>query len=133
MLKIHTSDGQTVCVDLRDESQAKAWLRRLEQDKFQAQISGASLVAHHEAKATCPACGCKHSAKIGVQYSLSRPQGHDDIRYEAERVEVGDKHVERILVTAGDSMLSVVAHESQPSARIVMVRSGKRRFTPKHY
>lgn len=131
MLKIHTSDGQTIRIDLRDPEQAREWLSRLEQDRFQASISGVSLVETHEARARCPRCDARALAQIGVQYSVSRPQGLTGVSYEVERV--NGRGGERITLFAGDVRLSLVAHESQPSARITLIKSGHRRFAPKRH
>lgn len=133
MLKIHTADGQTIRVDLSDSEQAREWLPRLEQDKFQRQVRGMTLIEYHRVGVTCDSCGLKSHGSLGVQYSLSRPQDMNNVRYEVERYRMGESHSERIVVTAGDVMLSLTAHESQPSARALLVKSGKRRFVPRQF
>lgn len=133
MLKIHTADGQTIRVDLSDPEQAREWLPRLEQDKFQREISGMTLIEYHRVGVKCDVCGLKSHGALGVQYSLSRPQDLSGVRYDVERTRMGENHSERIVVTAGDVMLSLTAHESQPSARALLVKSGKRRFAPRHF
>lgn len=133
MLKIHTTDGQTIRIDLRDPAQAREWLPRLEQDAFQASISGVSVVETHDVRTRCAACGGKGSGQIGVQYSVSRPQGLSGVTYEAERVSNNGRSGDRVTIFAGDVRLSLMAHESQPSARVQLVKSGKRRFAPKRH
>jgi len=133
VLKIHTADGQTIRVDLSNPEQAREWLQRLEQDQFQKQIRGMALIEYHRVGVTCDACGLKSQGVIGTQYSLSRPQDFQNIRYEVERNRMGESHSERIVVTAGDVMLSVTAHDSQPSARALLVKSGRRRYVPRQF
>jgi len=132
MLKIHISDGQTVRIDLSDESQARELLAKLHSDRFQDSITGVSLVETHDVKARCRSCGDKASSQIGVQYSVSRPQAFRRVEYEVEHVpEAGKvKGGERIVLYADDVCLSVMAHRSQPSARVTLARVGKRRFKP---
>lgn len=133
MLKIHTTSGDTIRIDLADEEQAREWLAKLERDSFQAEISGVSVVEHHEVRARCSECGAKPTGQIGVQYSVSRPQGLNSVHYEVERIE-GDGKVkggERVTLYAGDVRLVLMAHQSQPSARIILNKLGRRRFAPR--
>lgn len=135
MLKIHTNDGQTIRVDLSDPEQAREWLPRLERDGFQATISGVSVVETHAVSAKCPACGGKATGQVGVQYSLSRPQAFSSVRYDMEAIS-GDgdklKGADRVTMFADGVKVQLMAHHSQPSARMLLVKSGKRRFAPRH-
>lgn len=134
MLKIHTRDGRTLRIDLSDPDQAREWLGRLERDSFQAEISGVSVVEHHLVRFRCDACGNKGAEQVGVQYSVSRPQGINSVRYAVELVDVSGegRGGERVTVYAGDIRLSLMAHQSQPSARISLSKIGKLRFVPRH-
>jgi hypothetical protein len=132
MLKIHTSDGQTHPICLADEKQAADWVERLRSSRFQASITGASLVIEHETKHRCSECGAKSMGQLGVQYSISRPPDFPDVTYEFEDIPSGDgsKGGERVVLYFGDSRLSLTGHKSQPSARIVIAKVGRRKFRP---
>ncbi len=132
MLKIHTSDGKTVRIDLSDEGQARELLAKLRTHKFQDAITGVSLVETHDVRVNCDRCGGKSHSQIGVQYSVSRPQAFRRVEYDLEHVpEQGKlKGGERVVVYADDVCLSMMAHRSQPSARVTLARVGKRRFKP---
>lgn len=132
MLKIHTADGQTVRIDLSDEAQARELLSKLDSDRYQRTITGASLVETHEAKGRCRACGEKVTCQIGVQYSVSRPQAFRRVEYEVEHMPETErvKGGERIVLFADDMCLTLTAHRSQPSARVTLVTVGKRRYKP---
>lgn len=126
MLKIHTTDGDTIRIDLRDDTQAKEWLTRLECDDFQASISGVSLVERHATRARCPSCGAKSFGSTGVQYSVSRPQGATGVVYCVESVESEGRRGERVTVCADDVRLTLMAHASQPSARVTLFKASNR-------
>jgi hypothetical protein len=131
MLKIHTSDGQTIRIDLADEAQAREWLDRLKRDDFQATISGISMVETHETRTKCAECGAKASGDIGVQYSVSRPQQFNRVRYQVEHTKADGKAKgsERVIVFADDVRMTMTAHQSQPSSRIAMAKIGRQRFS----
>lgn len=116
MLKIHTRDGATTKVDLEDEAQAKEWMRRLSDPRFQASITG--LTVSH----------------AGVQYSIPRPIGFEPVSFLAELIEPNDdrriKGGERVTLLAGDVRASVMVHKEQRAARVSLFRIGKQRYSP---
>lgn len=148
MLKLHTSDGLTSRIDLENEAQARELLGRLKDPLYQAAVSGLSLSRSYASRNRCPGCGkacrvvCKECARgggqergeIGVQYSVSRPQGFSRVFYHAEAVEqddeVGLKGGERLVVFADDTRLTVMVHRSQPSVRVVLSKTGVQRYNP---
>lgn len=132
MLKIHTSDGQTIQVDLADESQAREWLPRLGRADFQATIKGVSLVERHHVRGKCAECGAPSGRDMGVQYSVSRPDDFRSVFFQVEAVDaIGKvKGGERVIVFADDVRLSLMAHASQPATRVTITHMGKRRFNP---
>jgi hypothetical protein len=132
VLKLHTSDGRTVRIDLQDERQASEWLRRLARPDFQASVTGVSLVEKHDARARCPECGSKCGCSLGVQYSVTRPQDFSRVYFHVEKVEPRGKvrGGERVVVFVDDVRLTVMAHGSQPSARVVLSKIGRQRFNP---
>lgn len=130
MLKIHTADGQTHHIDLRDTAQAREWLTRLGREDFQARICGVTLVEQHFVRFKCEACGAASGREMGVQYSLSRP---DDVRrvfVHVERVEPNGniKGGERVVLFADDVRLTLMAHASQPASRVTIDKIGKQAF-----
>lgn len=129
MLKIHTADGQTHPVDLADPEQAREWLTRLAQEDFQATINGVSLVERHVLP-KCQACGASSGRDIGVQYSVSRPDGVRRVFVHAEHVEANGriKGGERLTVFAGDVRLTLMAHASQPASRVTIEKIGRQTF-----
>jgi len=132
VLKLHTSDGQTVRIDLDDEDQARYWLARLGHSDVQRTITGISLVEHHDARARCASCGSKCSCPLGVQYSVTRPQDFSRVYFHVERVAPRGKvrGGERVVLFVDDVRLTVMAHASQPSARVVLSKVGRQRFNP---
>ena len=132
MLKIHTSDGQTHRVDLSDPEQARAWLTRLAREDFQASIKGVSLVERHPVRGQCSACGEDSVRNMGVQYSVSRPDDFKRIFFQVEAVEPQGriKGGERVVAFIDDVRLTLMAHLSQPAARIQVSKVGKQRFNP---
>lgn len=131
MLKIHTSDGRTIPIDLADEEQARFWLERLSKSSFQSQIKAVSLVERHTV-GRCKECGHPSDRSVGVQYSIPRPDGFGDIFFNAENVEPNGKIKggERIILFAGDIRLVLMAHRSQPATRVTITRIGKQRYNP---
>lgn len=130
MLKIHTADGQTHPVDLKDSDQARFWLARLAREDFQSTIHGASLVEHHRVRDKCQKCGEPSGREIGVQYSVTRPDGARRVFVHAEDV-VPDgpiKGGERLTILIDDVRLTLMAHHSQPAARVTFERVGRQTF-----
>jgi len=130
VLKIHTSDGQTHPVDLNDAEQARMWLAKLARDDFQATIHGVSLVERHTVRGKCQACGEPSGRDIGVQYSVSRPDGVRRVFVHVEAVEAQGrvKGGERVTLIADDVRLTLMAHASQPAARVSLAKGGKQIF-----
>lgn len=116
MLKIHTNDGLTACVDLEDEEQAREWIERLKDPRLQSKITGVT-VAHR-----------------GVQYSLPRPLGFDHVVFQPEIILPDDqkkiKGGERVVCQAGDVRVELMVHKAQRAARVSLKRTGKQRFNP---
>lgn len=130
MLKIHTADGQTHPVDLADADQARLWLARLDREEFQATIQGVSLVERHSVGGKCLACGEPSGRKMSVQYAVSRPDGARRVFVHAEHVEAEGrvKGGERVTLFVDDMRLVMMAHASQPAARITLAHVGKQTF-----
>lgn len=132
MLKIHTSDGQTHRVDLSDPEQARSWLKRLAREGFQASIKGVSLVERHPVRGQCQECGAEAGRSVGVQYSVTRPDDFKSVFFQVEAVPPHGrvKGGERVVVFVDDVRLTLMAHHSQPAARIQVSKVGKQRFNP---
>lgn len=149
MLKIHTSDGKTHRIDLSDEEQAHRWLPLLNQAKFQKEVTGVSVVqdclgrirctnCKRAGHLICQSCGqalaSNSHTKTGVQYSLSRPDGFDSVFYEVEHIEAepGSKvrGGERVTCFVGDFRATMMVHAGQPSVRVTLLKTGKRRYNP---
>lgn len=130
MLKIHTADGQTHPIDLTDADQAQQWLARLAREDFQATIHGVSLVERHCVRARCLACGESSGRDIGVQYSVSRPDGVRRSFVHVEAVEANGriKGGERVTVFADDMRLTLMAHAAQPASRVTIAKVGRQTF-----
>lgn len=131
MLKIHTSDGQTHRVDLADEEQARFWVERLGREDFQATINGVSLVERHSV-GKCQECGRRYGKEIGVQYSITRPDDFRKVFFHIEYIEPNGKVKggERVTVFSDEMRLVLMAHRSQPAARIAVSKTGKQKYNP---
>jgi len=149
VLKIHTSDGKTHRIDLSDEEQARHWLALLKQSKFQREVTGVSVVqdclgrmrctnCKRTGHLVCQSCGqtlpSNSHTKTGVQYSLSRPDGFDSVFYEVERLDPEpDSKVrggEKVTCFVGDLRATMMVHAGQPSVRVTLLKTGKRRYNP---
>ncbi len=130
VLKLHTADGQTHPIDLADPEQAKAWLAKLQREDFQATIHGVSLVERHCVRGKCQACGEPSGREIGVQYSVTRPDGVRRVFVHVEAVEAQGriKGGERVTLIADDVRLTLMAHASQPAARVTISKLGRQTF-----
>lgn len=131
MLKIHTCDGQTVRVDLADETQARFWLERLGKEEFQATINGVSLVERHSI-GKCQGCGNKYGKEIGVQYSITRPDDFRKVFFHIEYIQPNGKVKggEKVTVFSDEIRLVLMAHRSQPAARVTVSKTGKQKYNP---
>lgn len=133
MLKIHTRDGQTLRVDLADEEQACLWLERLAREDFQATINGVSLVERHSV-GKCQECGRRSSRDIGVQYSVTRPDDFKKVFFNIEYLQPNGKIKggERVTVFSDEVRLVLMAHKSQPAARITVTREQRNDYSIYH-
>jgi hypothetical protein len=145
MLKIHTADGKTTRIDLRDGEQAKWFLGQLKRSEFQRTVTGVSVVQDATSKARCPSCNCanelscgkcgKRHAEIrtttGVQYSLTRPEDVEPVFYQVEQVEVeGSRGGARVTCFAGEARIVMMVHRGQPSVRVTLSNPGRQRYNP---
>jgi hypothetical protein len=116
LLKVHTNDGLTSRVDLEDLEQAEQWLARLKDPKFQASITGLTI------------------AYRGVQYSLPKPQGFQDILFIAEYVAADEdrkvKGGERVFCIADSVRVGLMVHKAQRAVRVTLLKQGKQRWSP---
>lgn len=116
MLKVHTTDGKTVRLDLEDEQQAREWLLQLRDAEYQASITGLTV------------------AYRGVQYSLPRPRGFNTLSYLAEYVAPDSskklKGGERVTCFADDVRVGLMVHKEQRAVRITLTKTGRQRFSP---
>lgn len=132
MIKVHTKSGQTLRLDLRDESQAREWVERLARSDFQRDVSGVTIVSHHDAAARCSECGARGAGSLGVQYSLARPDSFDQVSFHVEGVEQSGRvrGGERLIVFADDIRVTAMAHAAQPAVRVSVSKMGRRRYNP---
>jgi hypothetical protein len=116
MLKVHTTNGKTHKIDLRDEKTANEWARRLVDPAFQATISSMSI------------------SQRGSQYTLGRPLDfrESDIHFAMEEIKPEGKWQggEEITGFFGDVRVSMLVHNSQRAARVMVTRTGKRIHIP---
>jgi len=113
MVKLHLTDGQTLSFDLDDQDRSlEEWLNAPD---AQARITAVTLIEKYDGK--------------GVQFSLARPEGfRGQPWFEVERIEPNGraKGGERLVLFVGDIRLAIVAHKSQPAARISVTQIGRR-------
>lgn len=148
MLKIHTRDGATTNLDLKDENQAKEWLRRIKQTAFQESVTGITILQKCSGKFRCPQCNrsrrlvCSYCGRRedraccdkSIQYSLPRPDGFGQIFYHAEDILPEPmKHIrggEKITCFVDDIRATLMVHREQPAARVSLLKTGKQRYNP---
>lgn len=120
MLRIHTKDGRTTHVDLKDEEQARRLLLKFKSQQFQQTISGISLVQRHNG--------------TSVQYTLPRPEDFGTVFYHAEDAPPNPntkfKGGEKIVCFVDDVRLTLLVHNEQHSIRIAVKKMGKHTFNP---
>jgi hypothetical protein len=116
---------------LADEEQARFWLERLGKEEFQATINGVSLVERHNV-GRCSECGRKYGKEIGVQYSITRPDDFRKVFFHIENIPANGKIKggERVTVFSDEIRLVLMAHRSQPAARITVSKTGKQKYNP---
>ena len=136
-------------LDLEKEDQLQHWLQSFRKREFQDQITGITLSQECGGKFKCPECNhsselsCSHcgakvngtNCKMGVQHSLSKPIGFDEVFYIIERVEPNlEKKIKgnkKIICIAGKNKVVVTLHDNQPAARITLSQQkGVQRFNP---
>jgi len=133
MIRVHTSDGRTVTVDLRDETQARELFRSLANEGFQRTITAVTVAGSHHLVTRCSECGAKVSAKMANQFSVTAPKGEDRMHhFHVEDVEPNGKVKggERLVLFAGDVRLTAMSHVTQPSVRVSLTRLGRRVADP---
>lgn len=146
MFKIHTKDGKTTPVDMTNEESRTVWLERFKSREYQESITGITIVKRCGGKLRCHSCGkplevkCDKCGKeqgaskctTGVQFSLSRPVNMKDVFYQLEIIEAeGRIHGgEKIICYAGDTSITLMSHSNQPASRVVLAKTGKRRYNP---
>lgn len=99
MLKVHTCDGQTHDVDVRDQQSFRVWANRFKDPSFQARITGLSVV--HK----------------GVTYSLPRPVDFPDAKLAAGPLD-GGKGGELLVLRADQFTVEMAVHSDQRAARV---------------
>ena len=146
MFKVHTKDGLTKRLDISDEQDEKDLSDLISNQTFQKKITGVSVVQHCSGHFRCPVCKksgdlvcsvCGQPSQTitcntGIQYSLSKPIGFDDVFYNVERIEPNGKIKggERVTVFVGDLRITLMVHASQLAAKISLARVGKQRYNP---
>jgi hypothetical protein len=146
---VHTKDGKTHKIDLSDEKQAKNLLSNLKEQKYQANITGVTVIRDCYGRVRCPKCkkagflscsACGHevpnnsNVKIGVQYSLSKPDGFTPVFYAIENIEPDEdskiRGGEKVICFSGATRVTMMVHNSQPSVRVTLLKIGKQRYNP---
>ena len=116
MLRVHLTDGRTLCFDIEDPRQAAEWLERAQDLGFQDTIRG--LTVQHN----------------GVQYSMPRPAGFARVWLFAEAMppdpELKFKGGERIIGQADNVRAILMVHEAQRAARISLSKPGWQCYNP---
>lgn len=135
MFKIHTKDGKTTPVDLSTGRGRSEWEARFKDPKYQATITGVTVVKRCGGKTKCGNCGdTRNTSKCntGVQFSLSRPVDLPNVFYQLELVEPSERTHggERIICHAGDVSIALMSHANQPASRVILAKTGKRRYNP---
>jgi hypothetical protein len=149
LLKIHTCDGKTTKLDLQDEDKAEYWLKLFRQRKFQETITGITVVQECCGRFKCPECNrsaklyCSNcdtqvngsSCKMGIQNSLSKPVGFDEVFYIVEKTEADFsrkiKGNKKVICVADNCEIVMTVHDNQPASRVTLTKQkGVRRFNP---
>ena len=131
MLKVHTSDGQTRCVDLRNDEQAQELLTKLKDPNFQAEIRGITVVQNISAK--CSKCDEQIRWK-GFQHTLSPPEGFGKVFFHVENLEPNlenkIKGGEKVVCFVDDVRVTLMAHKANPAVRFSLRKMGHQRYNP---
>lgn len=146
MIRINTSDGFTLNIDLRNPEQFQELAFLLNDEKFQNKITGISSIQRYNRKIRCSKC--KKSAKIicsscgaeennifqytGNQFSLIRPISFNNVNFQIENnVDNIDGKIiggEKFICNTGNVQLIVMSYVNQPSSRITIREIGYQRF-----
>ena len=139
MIKIHTENGETTNLALEEETQVDS-LQRFQNDS--KRITGITAVQSCSGHLKCPnhvdsdaePCkGCSEekpllTCKMGIQHSLSRPVGFNEVSYGVERTNKGS---EKIVCIADDCKIVVMINHNQPSSKITIIKKKTvQRFKP---
>lgn len=131
MLKVHTSDGQTLRIDFRDEEQAKELFLKLRDPNFQAEIRGMTLIQYKSAK--CPSCEEQIRWK-GFQHTLSPPEGFTKIFFHVEDLKPDPENKvkggEKVICFMDDVRVTMMAHRANPAVRFSLRKMGHQRYNP---
>lgn len=121
MISLHLKDGQTIPLDLDDG--ASEFLTKLSRSDFQEQLTAVTVQLKYATKA----------GEFVTQFSIVRPKGFEDQPwFQVEKViEQGRvRGGERLDLFIGEIRVSLMAHGSQPAARISITKLGRRKFNP---
>lgn len=131
MLRVHTADGRTVSIDLRDEEQAQEFLRDLKDSDYQEQIRALTLLQYADAK--CKRCDDTVRWK-GLQHTVSRPEGFGRVFFHVEDVQPDPenriKGGEKIICFADEVRITTMAHRENPAVRFSLKKMGRHRYNP---
>jgi hypothetical protein len=123
VILLHLKDGKTITFDL--EEGASEWQAKLARPDLQSQLTAVTIKMSHRSKG---------SGDSSVQYSVVKPQGFDGATqwFQVELVKPSGRihGGERLDLFIGDVRVSLMAHKSQPAARISITRMGRRIFNP---
>jgi hypothetical protein len=146
MIKVQTSDGKTLFVDLKDDRQAREFLARFGNEESQRQITGVTVTkrcagryycptCHRTSRPHCPRCGSANShCSMGTQLTLSRPESFSKTYYAVERIPPSEngkvKGGEKVTCFVDDFRIEIMSHSEQPAARVTLARTGVQRYNP---
>jgi len=151
MIRINTSDGKTFRLDLGNEEQARELVGMMSNYDFQKSVTGITVMRRYTRRHRCPTQGCKRVATLvcpvcgeiedngrfsytGNQYTLVRPHSFDRISFAIENsVSNGENGVnggEKLVCSAGNVQLQIMAYAHQPSARVTLREIGEQRYNP---
>lgn len=121
MISLHLKDGQTIPIDLDDG--ASEYLTKLSRSDFQEQLTAVTIQLKFATK----------NGEVATQFSVVRPKGFEEQSwFQVEKVaEQGRvRGGERLDLFIGEIRVSLMAHGSQPAARISITKLGRRKFNP---
>lgn len=120
MFKIHTKNGLTSEIDLKDNNVVKEWNDRFIDPAFQKTITGISFFKKCGSAFKCTNC------KKNTQYSLSRPDGFGNISLAYEVIEPNKeskiKGGNKIICIADDVKITFMIHGDQQAANVSITK-----------